>query len=88
MLDNVIIRFMSEEKAQQGEYIGTRVPDEFKEEVETRFIKTKKYRNMSDFIRSLIDKEMDRPIEPDYELKEKLLVLLDDPDVAKKIQRK
>ena len=79
---------MVEKKTEMGEYIGTRVPETYKEEIIRRFIKTHQYRDMSDFIRSLIDREMENPDKRKNDLKDQLLSLLDDPDVARRIQRK
>jgi len=97
MLDIVIIclktkgmevRELTKKGDGKEEYIGTRVPQELKDAIIERFIESRQYRDMSDFIRSLIDKEMENPVGPNDRLKRQLLTLLDDPDVAKKIQRK
>lgn len=38
-----------------GVYIGTRIPPEFKDEIEARFVgKDKEHQTMSDFLRALI----------------------------------
>lgn len=45
---------------QKGEYIGTRIPLELKDDIEERFVgPTKEYFNMSIFLRALIDEKMD-----------------------------
>jgi Arc/MetJ-type ribon-helix-helix transcriptional regulator len=82
------VRELTKKGDGKEEYIGTRVPQELKDAIIERFIESRQYRDMSDFIRSLIDKEMENPVGPNDRLKRQLLSLLDDPDVAKKIQRK
>lgn len=79
---------LTKKGAGKEEYIGTRVPQELKDEIIERFIESHQYRDMSDFIRSLIDKEMENPVGTNDRLKRQLLALLDDPDVSKKIQKK
>jgi len=48
------VKQLTKKGAGKEEYIGTRVPQELKDEIIERFIESRQYRDMSDFIRSLI----------------------------------
>jgi len=64
-----------------GVYIGTRVPQEFKDEIEARFVgKDREYQTMSDFLRALIDERMD-PEKADRRDEEKFIRMLERPSV-------
>jgi hypothetical protein len=63
--------------------IQVRWSDEQKEKIR-EYAKSQGYDDISKFIRDVVNER----VEGDIGLKERLLILLDDPDIEKKIRRK
>ena len=66
-------------------YIGAEVDDEVIEQIKKQYLDTKEYRNMSDFLRSLIDERLDPGKMEELE-EEKLLKLLEKPRVWERVR--
>ena len=66
-------------------YIGAEVDDEVIEQIKKQYLDTKEYRNMSDFLRSLIDERLDPGKMEELE-EEKLLKLLEKPRVRERVR--
>jgi len=59
-------------------YVGAEISDEVIDQIKKRFIDTKEYPNMSEFLRSLIDERLDPQKGLDRERK-RFLILCKDP---------
>jgi Arc/MetJ-type ribon-helix-helix transcriptional regulator len=67
-------------------YIGAEVDDEVIEQIKKQYLDTKEYRNMSEFLRSLIDERLD-PGKMDEIEEEKLLKLLEKPRIQERARK-
>jgi Arc/MetJ-type ribon-helix-helix transcriptional regulator len=75
-----------EEASDEKQHIGVRVSTDIVERIQKRFIDTKEYRDMSDFLRSLIDERLD-PGKMDEIEEERLLKLLEKPHIQERVRK-
>jgi Arc/MetJ-type ribon-helix-helix transcriptional regulator len=67
-------------------YIGAEVDDVVIEQIKKQYLDTKEYRNMSEFLRSLIDERLD-PGKTDEIEEEWLLKLLEKPHIQERVRK-
>ena len=75
-----------EEIIDEKQHIGVRVSTDIVERIQKRFIDTKEYRDMSDFLRSLIDERLDPGKMEEIE-EERLFKLLEKPHNLERVRK-